>query len=208
MRPFFFEFRETRSDRSCGAVAAAGKTTLVERYLNKRFVENPQATIGAAFNAKKISINGQSVVIGLWDTAGSERYEAMSRIYYRSAKAAILCFDLRDNDSFEKLKEWVAELKEHEPTCALYIVGCKLDTVVDGARVDATAIRNFAEKVGAQVFETSSKTGRNVDELFFSVAENWLRAHGPAVPDAGAAGGANPPVNLNANGGAASTCPC
>ena len=26
------------------------------------------------------------------DTAGSERYESMSRIYYRGAKAAIVCF--------------------------------------------------------------------------------------------------------------------
>ena len=28
----------------------------------------------------------------LQDTAGSERYEAMSRIYYRGAKAAVLCY--------------------------------------------------------------------------------------------------------------------
>lgn len=28
------------------------------------------------------------------DTAGSERYEAMSRIYYKSAKAAIICYGL------------------------------------------------------------------------------------------------------------------
>ena len=26
------------------------------------------------------------------DTAGSERYESMSRIYYRGAKAAIVCY--------------------------------------------------------------------------------------------------------------------
>lgn len=28
----------------------------------------------------------------LKDTAGSERYEAMSKIYYRSAKGAIVCY--------------------------------------------------------------------------------------------------------------------
>lgn len=146
---------------------------------------------------------------GIWDTAGSERYEAMSRIYYRAAKAAILCFDLSSSESFEKIKDWVAELKEHEPACALYIVGCKLDAVVDGNRVDAALIRNYAEKVGASVFETSSKTGRNVDELFFSIAENWLRAEGSSVaPDSGG-GGNNPPVSLNnGGGGGASTCPC
>jgi GTPase SAR1 family protein len=48
------------------------------------------------------------------DTAGSERYEAMSRIYYRGAKAAIICFDLTEQNSFEKVKFWVKELAKNE----------------------------------------------------------------------------------------------
>lgn len=69
------------------------------------------------------------------DTAGSERYESMSRIYYRGAKSAIVCFgqyivvfvmfnfgciicfvfvDLTDPSSFERAKFWVNELKQTE----------------------------------------------------------------------------------------------
>lgn len=48
------------------------------------------------------------------DTAGSERYEAMSRIYYRGAKAAILCFDLTDKSSFDRIRFWIGELRQHE----------------------------------------------------------------------------------------------
>lgn len=51
------------------------------------------------------------------DTAGSERYEAMSRIYYRGAKAAIVCYDVTDSSSFERAKFWVAELRQHEEVC-------------------------------------------------------------------------------------------
>lgn len=47
----------------------------------------------------------------LQDTAGSERYEAMSRIYYRSAVAAVLCYDLTDKSSFDRARFWVGELR-------------------------------------------------------------------------------------------------
>ena len=52
--------------------------------------------------------------LSLQDTAGSERYEAMSRIYYRGAKAAIVCYDLIDVTSFERARFWVSELRNRE----------------------------------------------------------------------------------------------
>jgi Ras-related protein Rab-24 len=54
------------------------------------------------------------IIFVLQDTAGSERYEAMSRIYYRGARAAVLCFDLTDRSSFDKLRFWIGELRQHE----------------------------------------------------------------------------------------------
>jgi GTPase SAR1 family protein len=137
--------------------------------------------------------------MGIWDTAGSERYEAMSRIYYRSAKAAIICFDLLVPDDFEKVREWVGELKEQEPACALYIVGCKLDLVDPTAaqsRIDPALVRNYAQQVGAHVFETSAKTGRNVDELFFTIAENWLKQERRARTIANASGAPSNNVDI------------
>lgn len=50
----------------------------------------------------------------LQDTAGSERYEAMSRIYYRGAKAAIVCYDITDKSSFDRVRFWVEELRKNE----------------------------------------------------------------------------------------------
>mmetsp|Transcript_8474 Transcript_8474/g.14639 ORF Transcript_8474/g.14639 Transcript_8474/m.14639 type:complete len:205 (+) Transcript_8474:146-760(+) len=189
--------------------AGAGKTTLVERYLNKRFVENPQATIGAAFNAKKITIDGETITLGLWDTAGTDRYESMSRIYYRGAKAALVCFDLKSNESFEKVKFWIEELKQAEPTCLLFIVGTQSDTLIDGeARVDDALVRNFAAKVDAAVFVTSAKTGKGVDDLFFAVGEAYLRQRGRATVDGSNKDDGKVDVRGGNNGSNGSTCPC
>jgi len=110
-----------------------GKTSLVERYLNNRFAgENRyQNTIGAAFGAREVEAGGRRVMVGVWDTAGSERYESMTRMYYRGARAAILCYAVTDPDSWERLQFWVKELQAVEEKCRLYVAATKLD-LLDG----------------------------------------------------------------------------
>eukprot|EP01121_Diplochlamys_sp_Union-15-3_P015503 TRINITY_DN5139_c0_g3_i1.p1 TRINITY_DN5139_c0_g3~~TRINITY_DN5139_c0_g3_i1.p1 ORF type:complete len:192 (-),score=34.80 TRINITY_DN5139_c0_g3_i1:29-604(-) len=155
---------------------SVGKTTLVDRYLNGSYKPNVTATVGAAFAAKKVVIGGQTITLGIWDTAGQERYESMSRIYYRSARAACICFDLTSSQSYKKVKFWVEELLANEEQCIIYLVGTKVDLVNEGeARVvDAAEITNYAESVSGKYFETSSKTGQNVEALFTTIASDWL----------------------------------
>lgn len=157
----------------------SGKTCLVERYLHGRFNENIpyQNTIGAAFGAKREVIDNKILTLGIWDTAGSERYEAMSRIYYRGARAAIICYDLTDSSSFDKVKFWVRELRTHEENCKIYLCGTKLDLVKKDKRVrevDYHTTTDYADEIEGKLFETSSLTGHNVGELFYDVAKTCL----------------------------------
>nr|XP_048303749.1 ras-related protein Rab-24 isoform X1 [Myodes glareolus] len=155
-----------------------GKTSLVERYVHDRFLVGPyQNTIGAAFVAKVMCVGDRTVTLGIWDTAGSERYEAMSRIYYRGAKAAIVCYDLTDSSSFERAKFWVKELRSLEEGCQIYLCGTKSDLLEEDRRrrrVDFHDVQDYADNIKAQLFETSSKTGQSVDELFQKVAEDYV----------------------------------
>ncbi|XP_010620378.1 ras-related protein Rab-24 isoform X2 [Fukomys damarensis] len=162
-----------------------GKTSLVERYVHDRFLAGPyQNTIGAAFVAKVMSVGDRTVTLGIWDTAGSERYEAMSRIYYRGAKAAIVCYDLTDSSSFERAKFWVKELRSLEEGCQIYLCGTKCDLLEEDRRrrrVDFHDVQDYAESsytstqdIKARLFETSSKTGQSVDELFQKVADDYV----------------------------------
>ena len=54
--------------------------------------------------------DGRVLSLGVWDTAGAERFESLSRMYYNGARAAILCFDACSAASFHKLKFWVRQL--------------------------------------------------------------------------------------------------
>uniref|UniRef100_A0A3Q3GPS1 Ras-related protein Rab-24 n=1 Tax=Kryptolebias marmoratus TaxID=37003 RepID=A0A3Q3GPS1_KRYMA len=145
---------------------SVGKTSLVERYVHHRFLVGPyQNTIGAAFVAKPIQVGEKVITLGIWDTAGSERYEAMSRIYYRGARAAIVCYDLTDSSSFQRAKFWVKELQNCEEHCRIYLCGTKND-LIEGDRslrqIDYHDVQDFAEG------EPSS-----TDELFQKVAEDY-----------------------------------
>uniref|UniRef100_A0A914X0E6 Ras-related protein Rab-24 n=1 Tax=Plectus sambesii TaxID=2011161 RepID=A0A914X0E6_9BILA len=158
-----------------------GKTSLVERFLHNRFAgEMPyQNTIGAAYGAKRVEAFGRQVVLGIWDTAGSERYQAMSRIYYRGTWAAVLCYDLTDPDSLAKVHFWATELRQHEPHAHMYFVGTKKDLLDDdpeARRVDYYSVVEFANQTGGgPVFETSARSGENVDELFSRIAKDYVK---------------------------------
>ncbi|XP_064205718.1 ras-related protein Rab-24 [Anguilla rostrata] len=165
---------------------SVGKTSLVERFVHHRFLVGPyQNTIGAAFVARQVQVGDSMVTLGIWDTAGSERYEAMSRIYYRGAKAAVVCFDLTDSSSFQRVKFWVKELQNCEEHCKIYLCGTKNDLVEadrNVRQVDYHDVQDFADEIKAQLFETSSKTGFNVDKLFQKMAEDFLNTDFQVIP--------------------------
>uniref|UniRef100_A0A7S4HTX9 Ras-related protein Rab-24 n=1 Tax=Vannella robusta TaxID=1487602 RepID=A0A7S4HTX9_9EUKA len=154
-----------------------GKTCLVERYLHNKYKSHVTATVGAAFGAKKVSVGGQEITLGIWDTAGAERYESMSRIYYRSARAAVVCYDLTNKATYEKVEFWIDELLTNEENCDIYIVGTKMDLLAEGKErgIPTADVEEFARKIGADVFETSSKTGHNINEAFNKIAEDFVR---------------------------------
>ncbi|KAI8479775.1 Ras- protein Rab-24 [Branchiostoma belcheri] len=112
-----------------------------------------QNTIGAAFGAKRVEVDGKLVTLGIWDTAGSERYEAMSKIYYRGAKAAVVCYDLTDDASFERAKFWVKELNDNEEACKVYLCGTKLDLVQENRKARKVDYHMTTDYADGELFE-------------------------------------------------------
>lgn len=152
--------------------ADVGKTCLVDRYLHGRFDGTSRPTVGAAFGAKTVHRDNTVITVGIWDTAGQERFEAISKLYYRGAKAALVCFDLTNRSSFEKVKFWVDELRENAPECLIFLAGTKADLVEAGIPREASdqELTKVCEESGAIAVKlTSSKTGANISELFDAV---------------------------------------
>ncbi|KAL8221540.1 UNVERIFIED_CONTAM: Ras- protein Rab-21 [Gekko kuhli] len=128
----------------------------------------------ASFLTKKLNIGGKRVNLAIWDTAGQERFHALGPIYYRDSNGAILVYDITDEDSFQKVKNWVKELRKMlgNEIC-LCIVGNKID--LDKERhVSIQEAETYAESVGAKHYHTSAKQNKGIEELFLDLCKRMI----------------------------------
>uniref|UniRef100_A0A914KWZ6 Ras-related protein Rab-21 n=1 Tax=Meloidogyne incognita TaxID=6306 RepID=A0A914KWZ6_MELIC len=107
---------------------AVGKTSLMLRYTENKFINEHISTIQAAFASKHLIVDNERVELAIWDTAGQERFHALGPIYYRDSHGALLVYDITDRRSFERVKKWVEELLQMlGDTVVLFVVGNKID---------------------------------------------------------------------------------
>lgn len=108
-----------------------GKTSLVHRFVKNAFIppSKAQSTVGASFVTTRVhDSDGTTIRLQIWDTAGQERFRSISRLYYRGAQAAILCYDVTSKKSFEDMGVWLKEIRDHcGSDTIVQIVGTKSD---------------------------------------------------------------------------------
>ena len=155
-----------------------GKTCVLTRLTMNTFQTSNPATIGAAYKGYKISTEKGTVDLQLWDTAGQEKFKTLAPMYYRSAEAALVFFDITNLTSFQSLDSWITEIEEKGgDNIHVYVVGYKCD--MDSQRVlskeDAKELVFSHNCEG--YFETSAKTGEGVLDLFIKVAECASELH-------------------------------
>ena len=150
-----------------------GKTALMNRYIDGEFTPPTQTTVNPIFTPKTItSSNGTEIAIQLWDTAGQEKFQALSQVFYRGSHIAAICFDPSDEASKEAVPQWKERVLSHEPNCALILVATKVDLIEQSSRMEINGVTShIAEECGINnYFITSAKTGEQVDELFTQIA--------------------------------------
>jgi len=109
----------------------------------------------------------------LWDTAGQERFRNITKTYYRHAGAAVIVYDITDYSSYESVSRWYSDVIEGIGKDAIFIlVGNKSDLEHRRA-VSTQQGKIFAEEKGLSFYETSAKTGANLDEIFQEIAEKF-----------------------------------
>ena len=152
--------------------AAVGKSNLLLRYTHGQFKPEYQLTIGVEFGAKNISILNKTYRIQIWDTAGQENFRSITRAYYKNSACALVVYDISNRESFDNISSWIEDCKSQSPqTIFMVLVGNKND-LEDKRAVTFEEGQELAEKNKMMFFETSAKTGKNVDEIFYRSAEN------------------------------------
>jgi small GTP-binding protein len=106
---------------------AVGKTTMLVSYTTGRFPEEYTPTVFTN-TVKNISVRGQSVKVGFWDTAGQEDYDRIRSLSYKKANMVMVCYSIDSRDSFTNVKlKWLPEAKQYAADALILVVGLKSD---------------------------------------------------------------------------------
>ena len=157
--------------------SGVGKTCIIKRFVSNSFESNMITTNAANYCSKMVKFEnlGKSLLFDIWDTAGQEKYRALTKFFYKDAVVVILVYDITRVDSFENMKNyWYKQLQENfDKSIVIGVAGNKSDLFVD-EKVSESEARDFADKIGA-IFElTSAQNNTGIIDLFLDVGNKYL----------------------------------
>ena len=148
--------------------SGVGKTCILRRFVENKFLKNHLATIGIDFKTKTLNINDQEIKLKIWDTAGQERFRNITNQYYKGADGIVLVFDVTDEASFEKIKDWMDQIlsNTNKDEICLVLLGNKCDVEAATRSIKPEQGRELANELNINYFETSALSGYNIKEAF------------------------------------------
>lgn len=124
-----------------------------------------------------MDLEGKIVKLQIWDTAGQEAFRSITRIFYRGAHCVFLTYDITREETFLALPDWLREVKQHASSdIVVYLIGNRCD-LEEERKVDRERAIEFCKEQNIdKFFETSAKTGQNVEEVFSLAAKEMYLA--------------------------------
>ena len=153
--------------------STVGKTCFLLRYCDKTFQDAHLSTIGLDYRLKTMTLkNGKNIKLQIWDTAGQDRFRAITKNYYKGANGIILIYDVANLQTYENVKNWITQIREEaSENVIIYLAGNKIDIPEDDRAVKTEDGKEIADEYHLPFKETSAKDGINVSEVFQELVE-------------------------------------
>lgn len=111
----------------------------------------------------------------MWDTAGQEEYDELTREYYKGSSACILAFSTIDRDSYDAIQKWNKKVIDQCGVIPTILVQTKLDLDGVHAKVTEKDSKDLADLLKMTLFRVSSKQDFHVKELFEYLAHAYYK---------------------------------
>mmetsp|Transcript_9816 Transcript_9816/g.20814 ORF Transcript_9816/g.20814 Transcript_9816/m.20814 type:complete len:259 (-) Transcript_9816:264-1040(-) len=158
----------------------SGKTSLNLRFTHGTFHVNTASQRRRFFSHRTVEVGGQLVQVRISDDVESG---GMTKAAYSHAHGAMVCCDLTNPDALDNVHAWIRDIEANAPeNVPIMIVGTKSDLLSERA-ISHKDLKDFANAVGSDFYETSAKTGNGVLEVFQAMAGNAVDYKAPdAIP--------------------------
>ncbi|KAJ5067264.1 ras and ef-hand domain-containing protein [Anaeramoeba ignava] len=148
-----------------------GKSCLLHQFCDGKFNRNTISTAGVDFRFSELVVRDQTIKLQIWDTAGQERFRTITSSYYRDADGVMVVYDITNRPSYDQIQYWIKDITSNgPPNIAKMIFANKNDLDTD-RKVEKSEGEKLASSLNCSFFEGSAKTGENVGQAFFKLAE-------------------------------------
>jgi len=143
-----------------------GKQPFLSRFIDDSFTATYFPTVGLDVKVKIINFQNKNVKLQIWDTAGEERFRTVTKTYYKGSHGIILMYDVTDQNSFKNIRNWMKQIEANaDKSVRKVLVGHKCDE--PNRVVTEEEGKKFAEEFNMGFFESSAKSNKNVNEVFY-----------------------------------------
>jgi small GTP-binding protein len=151
---------------------AVGKTSMVRQFVDSIFDERYHTTIGVKVDKKQVLVNGQDVVLMLWDVAGAEDHFTVPTSFIRGSAGYLLVIDGTRPETVDRGFDLVGQVAAEIGPLPLVIALNKAD-LVDQWQLEDSQLERL-EALGSPMLRSSAKTGDGVEEAFIRLTEQIL----------------------------------
>jgi len=154
--------------------SGVGKSSILLRFTDDDFEEGQPCTIGVDFKTKTMELNGKTINLSIWDTAGQEKFRSLTSSYYRGTHGIILVYDVSKRSTFTSIEHWLEEVENYatSPDVIKLLVANKID--MPEREITKEEGIKFAKQKAMLYIECSAKTKVGILQTFEELVQKMM----------------------------------
>ena len=146
-----------------------GKSKIISRFINDSYIDLYMSTIGVDFKSKIIVCDNNNIKLQIWDSSGNDKFDSITKLYYRGMNGIIIVFDVKSKKSFNNVTKWLDKINDINVTKLL--IGNNIDSE---RYISYDIAKEFADSHDIEYIETSAKNNINIEKIFHTISEKLI----------------------------------